>query len=61
MLTDIEQEYHNCVCNIWENVSDITRDSHKPHQDAESTHNIVSLQLIQFMKNKLETLELEAS
>ncbi len=61
VITNIEREYNDHVYNIWEDLSDITQDSPKLNQEQEHTNNNVSLQVIQFMKDKLESLEIKTS
>ena len=61
MIADIEQEYNNHLHNVWQSLSDVTKGILEPRQEPEHMYDIVSLQSIQFLQNKLKSLAAETS
>lgn len=61
MIANIEQEYNNYVCNIWQEISDVTKDSLELHREREDMYNIISLASNQFLQDRLKTLGTEKS
>ena len=59
MTSNIEQEYHDLLCEIWNQFSEQTKDALKPNQQLEHIYDAMSQTLNQFLQDKLETLELE--
>lgn len=61
MIADIEQEYNNHLCNVWQSLPDVNKGILEPLQEPERMYDIVSLQTIQFLQNKLKILAAEKS
>ena len=59
MVANIEQEYSNYVCKVWQEIADVSKDSLKPHQELEHTYNAISMASSQFLQEKLKALEVE--
>jgi len=59
VIANIEQEYSNYVCNVWQEISDVAKYSLELHQDPEHTYDVISLASNQFLQEKLKALELE--
>lgn len=57
MVVNIEQEYSNYISNGWEKFSDITSDISKLHRHPERTYNAISRLSIEFLQDKLKSLE----
>lgn len=59
---NIAQEYSKHVCTSWQKLSELTRDIFKPHPKHEISHHrdmfqTVSMSSIQFLQEKLKSLE----
>ena len=61
MIADIEQEYNECIRNMWQKFPDVTNDILKYHREPEHKYNIVSLGAIQFLQDKVKSLTTEKS
>jgi len=59
MVVNIEEEYCNYLRDVWERLSDVTKDILGPHQEPEDTYNTVSLSANQFLCDKLKHPEIE--
>lgn len=59
MVANIEQEYSNYVCNVWQEIADGSKYSLEPHQEQEHTYNAISVASDQFLQEKLKALEVE--
>ncbi|MCP4263695.1 MAG: hypothetical protein GY774_40230 [Planctomycetes bacterium] len=59
MVANIEQEYSNYVCHIWQEIADVSKYSLEPHQELEHTYNTISVASNQFLQEKLKALEVE--
>jgi len=59
VVANIEQEYSNYVCNVWQEIADVSKDSLEPHQEIEHTYNTISAASNQFLQEKLKALEVE--
>ena len=58
MMVNIEEEYSDYISNGWEKLSYITRDIFKLHGQPERTYNAISLLSIEFLRDKLKSLEI---
>jgi hypothetical protein len=58
MMVNIEEEYSDYISDGWEKLSYITRDIFKLHGHPESTYNAISLLSIEFLRDKLKSLEI---
>ena len=61
MIADIEQEYNECIRNMWQKLPDLTNDILEHHRELEHKYNIVSLGAIQFLQDKVKSLTTEKS
>ena len=61
MIANIEQEYNNHLCNVWQSLSDATKGILEPLQEQEHMYDIVSQRSIQFLQSKLKSLAAEKS
>lgn len=59
MVANIEQEYSNYVCNVWQEISDISNHSLEQHQEPEQMYDAISVASNQFLQEKLKALEVE--
>ena len=57
MIVNIEKEYCDCISNDWQKFTDITRDILKLHQDLQHTYDTISKHSIEFLQDKLKSLE----
>jgi len=61
VTTDVEREYSDYVCDIWQQLSDETRTIFKPSQRLEHLYNNISLLVNQFWQDKLKNLTRQES
>lgn len=59
MVANIEQEYSNYVCNVWQEISNISKHSLEQHQEPEQMYDAISVASNQFLQEKLKALEVE--
>lgn len=59
MIANIEQEYNSYVCNVWQECLEVTEDGLE--QRPEYMYDNISLRSLQFLKDKLNSLEIEKS
>ncbi|MHC4571743.1 MAG: hypothetical protein ACYS0C_06675, partial [Planctomycetota bacterium] len=57
----IEQEYSDHISDGWEKLSDLTEDIFKLHHQPEHTYDAISLLSMQFLQDKLKSLEITDS
>ena len=57
MTSNIEQEYHDLLCEKWNQFSEETKDAVNPHQQLEHIYDALAQALNQFIQDKLETVE----
>ena len=59
MVANIEQEYSNYVCNVWQEISNTSKHSPELHQDQEQMYDAISVASNQFLQEKLKALDVE--
>ena len=59
MVANIEQEYSNYVCDVWQQISNISKHSPVLHQEPEQMYDAISVASNQFLQKKLKILEAE--
>ena len=59
MVANIEQEYSNYVCSVWQEITDISNHNLELHQEIEDTYNTISAASNQFLQEKLKALNIE--
>jgi hypothetical protein len=59
VVANIEQEYSNYVCNVWQEISNISKLSLEQHQEPEQMYDAISVASNQFLQEKLKALEVE--
>jgi NRPS condensation-like uncharacterized protein len=59
VVANIEQEYSNYVCSVWQETSDIAKLNFELHLEPERTYDAISLASSQFLQEKLKALEAE--
>jgi len=59
VVSNIEHEYSNYLCNVWQEISNISKHSLELHQESEQMYNAISGASNQFLREKLEALEVE--
>ena len=52
MVANIEQEYSNYVCNVWQEISNISKHSLEQHQEPEQMYDAISVASNQFLQEK---------
>ena len=55
-IIDIEHEYNDYLCGIWQQLSEQTKNFGDTNGQLEDTYDVVSTGSIQFLKDKLENL-----
>jgi hypothetical protein len=58
VVVNIEKEYSDYISNGWEKLSYITRDVFKLHEDSQRTYDAISLLSMEFLQDKLRSLEI---
>jgi len=59
VVANIEQEYSNYVCNVLQEISNISKHSLELHQEPEQMYDAISVASNQFLQEKLKALEVE--
>ena len=59
MITNIEKEYHDYICGMWEQFSEETKEVLEPHEKFVHIYDAFVQASNQFLQNKLNTLESE--
>ncbi|MHC4455663.1 MAG: hypothetical protein ACYS0I_01020 [Planctomycetota bacterium] len=61
VVANVEQEYHNYISERWERLSDVTGDIFKDDQDLQDAYDTISQWSVEFLQDKLKSLETEES
>jgi len=59
VTVNIEQEYNDYISKGWQKFSDITTDILKLDQDMQHTYDAISLCSIEFLQEKLKSLQVQ--
>lgn len=59
MTSNIEKEYHDLLCRMWEQLSEDTKDAFEPHEKFAYIYDVLAQASNRFLQNKLKDLELE--
>ena len=59
MVANIEQEYSDYVCSVWQEIADVLNYNLEPHKETEHTYNTISSASNQFLREKLKALDIE--
>ena len=61
MTVNIEQEYSDYISKGWQKFSDVSRDIFKLDDDLQDTYDAISLCSVEFLQERLESLEVQES
>ena len=59
MMVNIEKEYSDYISNGWQELSDEIKDIFKPELNLQHTYDAISLCSIEFLQEKLKSLEIQ--
>jgi hypothetical protein len=59
VVANIEQEYSDYVCSVWQEITDVSKDNLEPDQEIELMYNAISSASNQFLRKKLKVLDIE--